>query len=231
MGCKCSTAVLRQQPAIETVTTSAGGEDPLSLVPDTAPFKQDYEYEGVLLGKGSFGNVYRGRHKRTREEVAIKVMERGKIKATSIHREYNVLEHLGHHRYIVDYKGTYKTKEQVAFVLELMEGGELFDRLIKHGAVPEAEARLQFARLAQALRYLHSRGIVHRDLKPENVLLKTKFDPNDPDSRPVWKLSDFGLSQLLGPNERLLKVRASTALHSIWLGGLRKTTLTPKPGI
>jgi serine/threonine protein kinase len=145
-------------------------------------------------------------------------MDRAKIKATSIHREWNVLEHTGHHPYVVDYKGTYKTKENVSFVLELMSGGELFDRLIRRGAYLEGDARLPFKRVAEGLAYLHKRGIVHRDLKPENILLK------DDSEFPVLKIADFGLSQLIGPNERLLKICGT------WAYAAPEMSDTSRPG-
>ena len=54
-----------------------------------------------------------------------------------------------------------------------MDGGELFERLIREGAFPEDHARRTFKQVAEALFYLHGRGIIHRDLKPENVLLQS----------------------------------------------------------
>lgn len=54
---------------------------------------------------------------------------------------------------------------------ELVEGGELFDRIISKGAYPEAEARKLMRGIFTAVAYLHDRDIVHRDLKPENILL------------------------------------------------------------
>ena len=93
------------------------------------------------------------------------VMARERIKVTSIQREFAVMEAMGSHPGIVGYHGCYKTPEKVTFVLELMNGGELFERLVHKGAYTEAEARPAFRRIARALAYLHSRGIVHRDLK------------------------------------------------------------------
>lgn len=164
------------------------------------------------LGKGSFGVVFRGVHRTSGDIAAVKVMDRARIKASSIVREHTVLSHLGRHPFVVDYYGSFRVSAMhgavgfsaghghghsgkavvpagasahvqatgagaqpgapvqpsssaegsVAFAFELMRGGELFERLIKHGAVPEADARIRIGQLASALRYLHARGIVHR---------------------------------------------------------------------
>ena len=77
--------------------------------------------------------------------------------------------------------------------MELMEGGELFDRLVEVEHYTEKQAVEAFRPLVDAIRYCHSLGIVHRDLKPENLLYKTK----DEDS--LLKVSDFGFSKFLIP--------------------------------
>ena len=80
----------------------------------------DHYIIGPMIGKGSFGSVYIGTSKVwPHEEVAIKVMDRAKVKATSIEREERVLKRLGFHKNIVQFKGLYKTEKEVSFVLEL----------------------------------------------------------------------------------------------------------------
>ncbi|CAE7355083.1 Camk4, partial [Symbiodinium sp. KB8] len=145
---------------------------------------RDYFIESNL-GHGSFGEVFRARHRhQPSRTVALKVMARERIKVTSIQREFAVMEAMGSHPGIVGYHGCYKTPEKVTFVLELMNGGELFERLVHKGAYTEAEARPAFRRIARALAYLHSRGIVHRDLKEDSYTSEIK-------------IADFGLSQLV----------------------------------
>jgi len=169
------------------------------------------------LCRGSFGNVYTARHKKSGKQFAIKVMDRVKIKPASIVREYTVLEAVGEHPSVVGYFGTYKTAHTVSFVLEHMQGGELFERLIAEGAFEESQARYTFQRVAQGLAYLHRAGIIHRDLKPENLLLKTAL-PDDA------KIADFGLSQLIKPGERLLKVCGT------WAYAAPEMSSSKKPG-
>jgi serine/threonine protein kinase len=101
-------------------------------------------------------------HRVTGRIVAIKSVARASVKAASIYREWSVLESVGSHPYCVAYHGTFKTPTSVDFVLEYLPGGELFERLISCGPLPEAEVRLPIRHLADALAYLHSRGIVHR---------------------------------------------------------------------
>lgn len=189
-------------------------KDPLDILKETVEgFKPEYKL-GNLIGKGSFGHVYTSSHRKTgNNNFAIKIMDRNRIKSSSIYREWMVLEHIGTeaHRGIVNYFATYKTKRDVSFVFELMSGGELFDRLVSFGVDNENIVREAFRPVIEGLIYLHSRGIVHRDIKPENLLLK--MHPPNSNAIPILKISDFGLSQLINPNERLLKI-CGTAPYS-----------------
>lgn len=73
--------------------------------------------------------------------------------------------------------------------MELLHGGDLFDRIVQKGHYAEDDARRVMRRLLNALFYLHERqNVVHRDLKPENILLTS---PHDDVS---VKLTDFGLA-------------------------------------
>jgi len=81
--------------------------------------------------------------------------------------------------------------------MELCEGGELFDRIVKKGSFSEKEASRVIRQVLSAIQHLHVQGIVHRDLKPENLLFTTNEDNAD------VKLVDFGLAkQIENPDER-----------------------------
>lgn len=60
--------------------------------------------------------------------------------------------------------------------MELVSGGDLFDRIVERGKYSEANAKLVMQQLLSAVKYLHARNIVHRDLKPENILLLNSKD-------------------------------------------------------
>jgi len=72
-------------------------------------------------------------------------------------------------------------------VLELITGGELFDKIVAESRFDEKTARFYFRQLLKGVTYCHKQGVCHRDLKPENLLL---------DERSDLKISDFGLSAL-----------------------------------
>lgn len=76
---------------------------------------------------------------------------------------------------------------QIFIVLELITGGELFDKIVAEGRFDEATARFYFRQLVKGVKYCHNQGVCHRDLKPENLLL---------DQNGNLKISDFGLSAL-----------------------------------
>jgi len=90
--------------------------------------------------------------------------------------------------------------------MELVTGGELFDKIIEEGAYSEHMACLCVQKILSAVEYLHQLNIVHRDLKPTNLLLK---DPNDLTD---VKLADFGLSKLLS-DDILMHTACGTPIY------------------
>ncbi|KAH1204580.1 CBL-interacting serine/threonine-protein kinase 9 [Glycine max] len=93
------------------------------------------------------------------------------------------------------------SKTKIYIVLELVNGGELFNKIAKNGKLKEDEARRYFHQLINAVDYCHSRGVYHRDLKPENLLL---------DSNGVLKVTDFGLSTYAQQEDELLRTACGT---------------------
>ena len=75
----------------------------------------------------------------------------------------------------------------ICLVMELLSGGELFDRIVEKENYSEKEAADTIRPIVDALRYCHNMGIIHRDLKPENLLL---------DYDNTLKIVDFGLSNM-----------------------------------
>ena len=92
------------------------------------------------------------------------------------------------HPNIVQLINFYDEPKQYLIVMEYLEGGELFDRIVKKSFYNEKEARdLAFIMLS-AVKYMHDLNVVHRDLKPENLLLKSVSDDAD------VKIADFGFA-------------------------------------
>jgi len=88
-----------------------------------------------------------------------------------------------------------KATKKIYLVMELVTGGELFDRIVDRGSYSEKDASELIAKVISAVRYLHKKGIIHRDLKPENLLYAS------PDADAEIKLADFGLSKIVGLEE------------------------------
>ncbi|MDR3548702.1 MAG: protein kinase [Candidatus Pacebacteria bacterium] len=163
-----------------------------AVISDYYDFKQE-------LGKGRFGSVSLGIHKKTGKKVAIKCMNKGVMSAQElalVQAEVEVLR-ICQHPNIVRLYDTFESANHIYLVMELLEGGDMMDYLQKKEfKVPEARAAKIIHSLAAALYYLHSYGIVHRDLKPDNVLLESRREDSD------VKLIDFGLSKIVGPTEQ-----------------------------
>jgi len=93
------------------------------------------------------------------------------------------------HPNVIKLVETFESDEEISLVLELMNGGDLFDRIASKGTYSEGEARTAMYNIFSAVDYLHDKSIVHRDLKPENLLYAGKEDSA------LLKIADFGLSK------------------------------------
>lgn len=145
------------------------------------------------LGEGAFGEVYKVRHKISKELYAIKVVSKQKVVSTNLlpqlRREIRIMYSLNH-PHIVKLYNHFEDDNNFYLVLELAEGGTLWQRLARFKSFDEATAAQYIRELILALEYLHSRDppIIHRDIKPENLLL----DKEGRDGR--IKVADFGWS-------------------------------------
>lgn len=146
---------------------------------------------GVTLGKGSFGKVKLAEHESTGHKVAVKILNRQKIKTSQmdkkIRREINILK-LFRHPHIIRLYEVIETKTDIFMVMEYVSGGELFDYIVSKGRLSEDEARKFFQQIISGVEYCHRFRVVHRDLKPENLLL---------DGDRSVKIADFGLSNMM----------------------------------
>ena len=152
---------------------------------------------GDTVGKGSFGKVKKGRHVHTGEYVAIKILNRQKLRTANmdkkIHREIEILQLFSHPNICRLYE-VISTPTDMYLIMEYVEGGELYDYIVQKGRVRESEARYIFQQSVCAIEYCHHFRVVHRDLKPENILLGTGLQV---------KLIDFGLSNIMKDGEFL----------------------------
>ena len=151
----------------------------------------DYELR-QRLGEGTFAEVRLATHVRTGEQLACKLVRKKGTCRKELEHEVAVLQAVGQHKHIVCLRDTFDTEDAWALVLELVSGGEVFDRVVETGHFSERDAAAIVRQVASALMHIHRRGIVHRDLKPENLLLVSGEHDAD------VKLCDFGLSVFTG---------------------------------
>ena len=138
------------------------------------------------LGEGAYGTVYKALRKSDNAVVALKTMPREYTGKTDFEREVAAMQILSKggdtkedddssngKDYIVQLYDLHRDDENYYLALEFIEGGELLDHLIDHGAYSEGIAASFLRQLAEALSYVHRNGLVHNDLKPENLLLSS----------------------------------------------------------
>lgn len=150
---------------------------------------------GEPLGKGAFSVVYRAFSKKDGKIHAVKVLDKHKIgmdirSQRRLECELLIPQKVDH-PHIVKLYEVIDTNHKIYMIMELVEGGELIDKIIQKGFYTEKDAMIVIQHLIDAVKYLHDHNIAHRDLKPENLLLKKGDDTH-------IMLSDFGLSRILG---------------------------------
>eukprot|EP00752_Nemacystus_decipiens_P004111 g3761.t1 len=166
---------------------SAGSSDP------RPSFEQTYQL-GKELGHGSFSTVREGTHKVSGKRFAVKCVKRADLPPddeADLKMEVRLLQEIEHDN-IVKLYDFYEEKHFYYLVMEILNGGELFDRIVLKQYYNEKEARDVLEVLFNAIKYCHDRDIAHRDLKPENLLLVSDEDDA------ALKLADFGFARPVG---------------------------------
>lgn len=162
---------------------------------------------GRELGRGEFGITYLCTDRETREDLACKSISKKKLRTAvdieDVRREVAIMSSLPDHPNIVRLKATYEDNEAVHLVMELCEGGELFDRIVARGHYSERAAANVARTIAEVVRMCHANGVMHRDLKPENFLFANKKEHSP------LKAIDFGLSVFFRPGERFSEIVGS----------------------
>jgi len=145
-----------------------------------------------IIGEGAFGKVKLAVNEETGDQVAIKIMDKSSIKAKEmtmqVRREIAIMKALKH-KNIVNMHEVLSSKTKLYIVMDLVSGGELFDKILDEGKLEENTARAYFQQMIDGVDYCHKKGICHRDLKPENLLIDEQTGE--------LKITDFGLSAML----------------------------------
>uniref|UniRef100_A0A673A959 non-specific serine/threonine protein kinase n=1 Tax=Sphaeramia orbicularis TaxID=375764 RepID=A0A673A959_9TELE len=143
--------------------------------PRSSPGRSDLSglyHLGRTLGRGHFAVVKLARHVNTGQLVAVKMIDKTKLDVmTQITQICSRCMRLVQHPNVVRLYEVIDTPTTLYLVMELAEGGDLYDYILRHeGGVAEGTAKRHFAQIVRAVSYCHQLHVVHRDLKPENYL-------------------------------------------------------------
>ncbi|XP_030628973.1 TRAF2 and NCK interacting kinase a [Chanos chanos] len=149
-----------------------------------------------LVGNGTYGQVYKGRHVKTGQLAAIKVMDVTGEEEEEIKQEINLLKKYSHHRNIATYYGAFIKKnppgldDQLWLVMEFCGAGSVTDLIknTKGNSLKEEWIAYICREMLRGLTHLHQHKVIHRDIKGQNVLLTENAEV---------KLVDFGVSAQL----------------------------------
>ncbi|KAM6376236.1 myosin light chain kinase family member 4 [Alca torda] len=153
--------------------------------------------ENEILGGGRFGQVHKCEEKATGLKLAAKIIKaKGPKQKDAVKNEINVMNQLNHVNLIQLYDA-FESKNDIVLVMEYVEGGELFDRIIDENCnLTEMDTILFIKHICEGIQYMHQMYILHLDLKPENILCVNR-------AANQIKIIDFGLARRYQPREKL----------------------------
>jgi len=166
-------------------------------------YQSFFDYYDVLsdIGKGKFGIVKLGIHKKTGEKVAIKIISKNMAMKDKelVRTEINIMK-LCRHPNIVRLLDHFENAEYIFIVMEYLSGGDLANYLATcTSMLTEKQIAKIIFQISSGLQYLHDYGIVHRDIKPQNLLYNIGNN-----GEITVKILDFGISKIMGNNEKTL---------------------------
>lgn len=160
------------------------------------------------LGEGTFGKVMLGVHLPTGEKVAVKVLEKDRIvdkgDIKRVMREIQILKSVRHPK-VVQLLEVIEKPRHIYLVTEFLSGGELFEFIVAHGRLHEAQACRIFRQVILGVDACHAMGVAHRDLKPENILI---------DGACNIKVIDFGLSNTFEHHDSVLRTACGSPCYA-----------------
>ena len=148
-----------------------------------------------VLGQGKFGKVYLVENQDTKQFYAMKRIKKSDLSTEklikNVKTEKQILENVSH-PFIVKLYHCFQDNNNIYFITDFIQGGQLFLFLKKNPQLKENQAKFYLSEILLGLEYLHDKNYIYRDLKPENILI-------DKDGH--IKLTDFGLSKTLEEND------------------------------
>ena len=153
---------------------------------------------GKQLGSGNFAVVKKCVRKSDNVKCAVKIIDKSKVEdMADIEREIEIMEMIGEHKHVIKLYQIFDEPKKMNLVMELVTGGELFDRIVARGNFTEKDAAKILGQVLDALHHMHALKVVHRDLKPENILMADASD-----DAPI-KIADFGLARLVSAKDMM----------------------------
>ena len=148
------------------------------------------------LGKGRFGVVYKCIDNKTGKEYAAKFVKCSSPKERQdVVHEAEIMTSVRHKR-LLRLQDFFQTPTEMILVMELISGGELFEKVVEDEFISETEVSYYMKQILEGIQHMHQHDVLHLDLKPENIMLIR------PDSKQI-KLIDFGLARKYNPKENL----------------------------